>query len=260
MTPHARHELSAGPHDLVRVASTSACSRSTPRACSCSSSIGWMRRAPTRVVDLHPRSQRTYHYWHAFVPGVTAGQLYAYRVDGPFDPEHGHRFDRDKVLLDPYGKCVARPAGWSRAAACAPGDNCASALEERRRGPESVRLGGRPSAAHALCQDRALRDARGRLHTAPQLRRRGATARHVSRRDREDSVSAGFGNQRRRAAAGVRLRRPGCAGRRERLGVPAGVVLRPPWRVQLETRPARRARRVPGYGEGPAPGRHRGHS
>ena len=62
-------------------------------------------------------------------PGITAGQLYGYRVDGPFDPESGHRFDRDKVLLDPYGKCVARPAGWSRAAACAPGDNCASALK-----------------------------------------------------------------------------------------------------------------------------------
>ena len=84
---------------------------------------------PTRIVDLDPRTQRSYHYWHAFVPGIAAGQLYAYRVDGPFDPEHGHRFDRDKVLLDPYGKCVARPAGWSRAAARGPGDNCASALK-----------------------------------------------------------------------------------------------------------------------------------
>ena len=84
---------------------------------------------PARVVDLHPRSQRSYHYWHAFVPGIAAGQLYAYRVDGPFDPARGLRFDRDKVLLDPYGKCVARPAGWSRAAARQPGDNCATALK-----------------------------------------------------------------------------------------------------------------------------------
>ena len=52
--------------------------------------------------------------------------------------------------------------------------------EERRRRPGRVRLGGRPSAAHALCQDGCLRDARRRLHTAPQLRRRGAEARHVS--------------------------------------------------------------------------------
>jgi isoamylase len=56
---------------------------------------------PTRVVDLNPRTQRSYHYWHAFVPDITAGQPYAYRVDGPFDLERGQRFDRDKVLLDP---------------------------------------------------------------------------------------------------------------------------------------------------------------
>ena len=86
-------------------------------------------KEPSRVIDLHPRHQRSYHYWHVFVPGAIAGQYYGYRVDGPFDPEHGHRFDRDKVLLDPYGKCVARPAGWSRAAAREPGDNCATALK-----------------------------------------------------------------------------------------------------------------------------------
>ena len=85
--------------------------------------------APTRVIDLDPRTQRSYHYWHAFVPGILPGQCYGYRVDGPFDPYRGHRFDRDKVLLDPYGRCVARPAGWSRAAAQRPGDNCASALK-----------------------------------------------------------------------------------------------------------------------------------
>ena len=53
------------------------------------------------------------------MPDIAAGQLYAYRVDGPFDPDRGHRFDRDKVLLDPYRRGVARPAGWgSREAAC----------------------------------------------------------------------------------------------------------------------------------------------
>jgi len=85
--------------------------------------------APARVVTLDPRTQRSYDYWHVFVPDLTAGQIYGYRVDGPFAPERGLRFDRDKVLLDPYGTCVARPAGWSRAAAIAPGDNCASALK-----------------------------------------------------------------------------------------------------------------------------------
>ena len=83
---------------------------------------------PTRVIDLDPRTNRTYHYWHVFVPGVTAGQIYGYRIAGPFDPERGLRFDPTKLLLDPYGKCIARPAGRSRDAACRPGDNAATAL------------------------------------------------------------------------------------------------------------------------------------
>ena len=89
----------------------------------------WTRPQPSRVIDLDPRINRTYHYWHVFVPEVTAGQIYAYRVAGPFDPQRGLRFDADKVLLDPYGKCIARPAGRSREAARRPGDNAATALK-----------------------------------------------------------------------------------------------------------------------------------
>jgi isoamylase len=84
---------------------------------------------PARVIALDPRAHRTYHYWHAFVPGIGAGQIYAYRVAGPFDPDRGLRFDADKVLLDPYGRCIARPAGRSREAARRPGDNAAGALK-----------------------------------------------------------------------------------------------------------------------------------
>ncbi len=85
--------------------------------------------APARVIALDARAHRTYHYWHVFVPGVTAGQIYAYRARGPFEPQAGDRFDPDKVLLDPYGTCLARPRGYSRAAACGPGDNAAVALK-----------------------------------------------------------------------------------------------------------------------------------
>jgi isoamylase len=84
--------------------------------------------APTRVINLDPQVNRTYHYWHAHVPGITAGQVYGYRVSGPFDPARGLRFDPSKVLLDPYGKCIARPAGRSREAARRSGDNAATAL------------------------------------------------------------------------------------------------------------------------------------
>jgi glycogen operon protein len=84
---------------------------------------------PSCVIELDRRINRTYHYWHVFVPGITAGQLYAYRVLGPFEPEQGLRFDRDKVLLDPYGRSIARPEGYNRDAARKPGDNAAFAMK-----------------------------------------------------------------------------------------------------------------------------------
>ncbi len=50
----------------------------------------------------------------AQVRGVRAGQLYGFRVHGPFDPARGHRFDPSKVLLDPYARAVANDPRWSR--------------------------------------------------------------------------------------------------------------------------------------------------
>jgi isoamylase len=84
---------------------------------------------PARVISLDPRTHRTYHYWHVFVPGITPGQLYAFRVHGLHDPANGLRFDASKTLLDPYGKCVARPASYRRAAACEAGDNASTAFK-----------------------------------------------------------------------------------------------------------------------------------
>lgn len=50
--------------------------------------------------------------WGVFVPGAAAGQLYAYRVHGPFEPAAGHRFSPSKVLLDPYARAVGRQPVW----------------------------------------------------------------------------------------------------------------------------------------------------
>jgi glycogen debranching enzyme GlgX len=47
---------------------------------------------------------RTDHVWHGYLPGVAPGQLYGYRVDGPYDPDGGHRFNPNKLLLDPYAR------------------------------------------------------------------------------------------------------------------------------------------------------------
>jgi isoamylase len=70
---------------------------------------------PRRVVSLDPQIHRSYHYWHVAVPDVGPGQLYGFRVEGPFDPSCGLRFDRSRLLLDPYGRGVAVPPGYSRA-------------------------------------------------------------------------------------------------------------------------------------------------
>ena len=84
---------------------------------------------PVRVVHLNSSINRTYHYWHVFVPGVELGQIYGYRVEGPFDPARGMRFDRTKVLLDPYGRGVVVPKNYSRRAAEGEGDNAATAMK-----------------------------------------------------------------------------------------------------------------------------------
>jgi isoamylase len=84
---------------------------------------------PSRVIRIDPITNRNYHYWHLFVPGVKAGQIYGYRVEGPFDPPRGMRFDPDKVLIDPYGRGTVVPKNYSREAAREKGDNAAMAMK-----------------------------------------------------------------------------------------------------------------------------------
>jgi glycogen operon protein len=84
---------------------------------------------PSRVIAIDPSRNRTYHYWHTFVPGVCAGQVYGFRARGQFEPTRGHRFDPSKLLLDPYGRAVVVPKHYSREAARLEGDNTASAMK-----------------------------------------------------------------------------------------------------------------------------------
>jgi isoamylase len=91
---------------------------------------------PARIIPLHADQHRTYHYWHAFVPGLRPGQVYAYRAHGAFDPDRGLRFDAEKVLLDPYGLVVAVPGTYDRWAAAQPGDNVAVAMKSVVADPE----------------------------------------------------------------------------------------------------------------------------
>ena len=84
---------------------------------------------PSRVISIDPAANRTYHYWHIFVPGIGAGQIYGFRAYGPFEPGSGLRFDSSKLLLDPYGRAVVVPGNYSREAAKRQGDDAATAMK-----------------------------------------------------------------------------------------------------------------------------------
>ncbi len=73
--------------------------------------------APSRTIILDPARNKTGDIWHVWLEGIPRGQLYGYRVAGPYDPEHGHRFDPSKLFVDPYATAIALAPGRDFAAA-----------------------------------------------------------------------------------------------------------------------------------------------
>ena len=82
---------------------------------------------PFQAISLDPYVNKTFHFWHVFVRGLQACAHYAYRVGGPFNPSAGHRFNRNKVLIDPYALGNTNSL-WKRAGACGPDDNVAASM------------------------------------------------------------------------------------------------------------------------------------
>ncbi len=163
-------------------------------------------------------TQRTDLNWHCYLPDARPGQLYGWRVDGPWAPEEGHRFNPAKLLLDPYAKAISGKVALGRhrlrlhgraprrrPAPRRPRQRRRDA-EERRRRPR-LHLGRRPAAARPVEQDRDLRGARARPHQAAPGHPRGA-ARHLPRDDlRPDPRPPDLARRDRgRAAAGAPLR------------------------------------------------------
>jgi glycogen operon protein len=68
-----------------------------------------------REVERIPLRERTDFVWHGYLPQARPGQLYAYRVHGPYQPERGHRFNPHKLLLDPYARSIVGHLRWSDA-------------------------------------------------------------------------------------------------------------------------------------------------
>jgi len=67
---------------------------------------------PQELIGLDPEANRTGDIWHVWVQGIQPGQLYGYRVDGPYDPERGHRFNPHKLLIDPYATAITHLETW----------------------------------------------------------------------------------------------------------------------------------------------------
>ncbi|WP_348759583.1 glycogen debranching protein GlgX [Candidatus Methylocalor cossyra] len=76
---------------------------------------------PFQTIELDPRHHKTGDMWHICIEGAGRGLVYAYRVDGPNAPEHGHRFDSRRILLDPYATALASPPCWDFSGFCSTG-------------------------------------------------------------------------------------------------------------------------------------------
>jgi glycogen operon protein len=70
-----------------------------------------------RTIDLNSASHRTGDIWHVWVAKLSPGQLYGYRVEGPYEPGKGYRFNVNRLLLDPFATAISRQPPWDFAAA-----------------------------------------------------------------------------------------------------------------------------------------------
>jgi len=71
---------------------------------------------PSHRFELDPVKNKTGDIWHIYVHGIGHGQFYAWRVDGPYDPLNGHRFNVHKMLTDPYAKAISGSYNWDEEA------------------------------------------------------------------------------------------------------------------------------------------------
>ena len=111
-------------------------------------------RESARIV-LH---EQTDLIWHGYLPGILPGQLYGYRIHGPYDPERGHRFNPNKVVLDPYTKAVGRTIRWcDEMHAYRIGDAAADLSFDERDNAAACSLGAVIDPAFTWGGDRPLR-------------------------------------------------------------------------------------------------------
>ena len=121
--------------------------------------------------------------WHGYLPDIRPGQVYGYRVHGPYVPKDGHRFNPNKLLLDPYAKQIVGKFQWDHALfgyiIGSPEDDMSydardsAAFMPKCRVIDQRSVGGRKRRQHPLGKNDYLRSPRPRLHIAPSSRSRG---------------------------------------------------------------------------------------
>lgn len=82
---------------------------------------------PFQIIEFDPKLHRTFHFWHVYVEGLKPGTSYGYLIDGPRDVSEGHRFNPNKLLIDPYSKGNTNIL-WDRVAACGDAENIAKSM------------------------------------------------------------------------------------------------------------------------------------
>ncbi len=68
--------------------------------------------SPCDILELDPVENKTGDIWHIWVQGISEGQIYGYYIDGPYEPAYGHRFNPNKLLLDPYARAITDNFEW----------------------------------------------------------------------------------------------------------------------------------------------------
>jgi len=138
---------------------------------------------PVAVFRFEHPAHKTGNIWHIRVPAreLHGAALYAYRVDGPHQPERGHRFDPEKILLDPYAPAVYFPPEFSRRACSLPGPTDGRAplgrLPERRRvAPPVMKTGPRHFCEEAVIYELHVKGFTARANSGVTPAKRGTFA------------------------------------------------------------------------------------
>jgi len=129
----------------------------------------------------HP-ANKTGSIWHCRIPAskLQGATLYGYRVEGPFDPDHGHRFDPQKVLLDPYAPSVCFPSGFSREKCSQPGftDGCAplGRLPEKKSVAQPAEIAPRHTSQDAIIYELHVKGFTANINSGVTPAKRGTFA------------------------------------------------------------------------------------